>query len=369
MDSCTARIRKRETERATATARATSFSSVALLFAVVGCNAASGGGGQALGGRSGSVGGLGGAPAAGTGGQVSSGAGGGSTSTVDGGGGRDVVVADETLCGDVALADTRTVAAGTTLTICAGSTLTAAPGVSLHVLGRLQIQGTAALPVKLAGSSAEESAWTGIAVDAGGDLSATYLEIHDAEIALSARPGATYAIDHLVIDDSATMLALASDGTIAHGTLRGLGDRQGGSPVYVAGAAPHITDTSITQGSYGSVDMIIIYGAGAAPVFDHVEVADAHCAFHIGNSSGAVFSNSWFHHNSYAFMLGDSIDGQVTHNNFEGNDINLGSCGGGAMLVSDNFFQGAPFDDSCAALSVTGITPPAAYATGVGPRP
>jgi hypothetical protein len=347
--------------------RATGCSSLALFFAVVGCSSASGGAGEALGGRSG---GLGGAPVgAGAGGQIATGAGGASTATVDGGGASDDVVADDTLCGDVALAGTRTVAAGTTLTICAGSTLTAGPGVSLRVLGRLRIQGTAALPVKLAGASADESAWTGIAIDAGGDLSATYVEIHDAEIALSARPGATYALDHLVIDDSATMLALASDGTIAHGTLRGLGDRQGGSPVYVAGAAPHITDTSITQGSYGSVDMIIIYGDGAAPVFDHVEVADSHCAFHIGNSTGAVFSNSWFHHNSYAFMLGDSIGGQVIHNNFEDNGINLGSCGGGAMQVSDNFFQGAPFDDSCTALSVTGITPPSAYATNVGPRP
>jgi hypothetical protein len=344
--------------------RATGLSSLALFFAVAGCNAVSSGGGEAPGG---SADGLGGAPAAGMGGRVATGAGGAPTDTV--GGGSGVVVADETLCGDVALAETRTVAAGTTLTICAGSALTAAPGVSLHVLGRLQIQGTAALPVKLAGASADESAWTGIAIDAGGDLAATYLEIHGAEIALSARPGATYAIDHLVIDDSATMLALASDGTIAHGTLRGLGDRQAGSPVYVAAAAPHITDTSITQGSYGSVDMIIIYGVGAAPVFDHVEVADSHCAFHIGNSTGAVFSNSWFHHNSYAFMLGDSIDGQVIHNNFEDNDTNLGSCGGGAMQISDNFFQGAPFDDSCTALSVTGITPPTAYATSVGPRP
>ena len=225
--------------------------SLSLALSAAGCNStgdgsnfgAAGAGAGALGGSSGGLGGA----SAGTGGQVSNGAGGGFSGPADGG-----AAVEQTLCGAVSLSETRTVAAGTTLTICAGSTLTAAPGVTLHVAGRLRAQGTADLPVKLVGATADESAWTGLAIDAGGDLSATYLEIHDAEIALSARPGSTYAVDHLVIDDSATMLALASDGSLAHGALRGLGDRQSGSPVYVSGASPHITDTSITQGSFGA---------------------------------------------------------------------------------------------------------------------
>jgi len=82
-----------------------------------------------------------------------------------------------------------------------------------------------------------------------------------------------------------------------------------------------------------------------------------------------VFSNSWIHHNAYAFMLGASVNGRVTHNNLEDNSVNLGACGGTALEVSYNYFQGAPFDDTCGGLSVTGTTPVARYTTGVGPRP
>ena len=276
----------------------------------------------------------------------------------------------DTLCGSVALSSSRTVAAGQTLTICAGSTITAASDVSLTVDGTLQIQGTAASPVKLVGATDADGAWTGLVLDAGAQVTATYVEIHDAQTAIAARPGSMYSFDHVVVDTSTMMMVLSSNGTIAHGTFRGLGSSQFGTPVLISNASPQITDTSVTQGLYLGVDMIVVGGSASAPVFDHVEVADSHCAFHFNESTGATISNSFVHHNAYGLMVISSQSGQIEHNNFEDNDVNIGSCSTSASeVVSDNYFAGDAFGDgSCSGLAVTGTTPAAPYATGIGPR-
>ncbi len=289
---------------------------------------------------------------------------GGSGSTGAGGAGGD------TLCGNVTLSTTRTVASGETLTICAGSTVTAASDVSLTVAGTLQIQGTAQSPVKLVGATDAAGAWAGLVLDAGAQVTATYVEIHDADTAIAARPGSMYSFDHLVIDTSGLLLVLSSNGTIAHGTLRGLGDSQYSSPVLISNASPQITNTSVTQALFGGVDMIVVGGSASAPVFDHVEVADSHCAFHINESTGATISNSFVHHNAYGLMVISSQAGHINHNNFEDNQINIGSCEGGISdEVADNYFAGAAFGDgTCSSLAVSGTTPAAPYATGVGPN-
>jgi len=277
----------------------------------------------------------------------------------------------DTLGGNVTLSTTRTVAAGQTLTIPAGTTITLADGASLTVDGGLQIQGTAASPVKLVGATAGAGAWTGLVLDAGAHVTATYLEIHGADTAIAARPGSMYIFDHLVIDTSSTMLVLSSDGTIGHGTLRGLGDSQSGSPVLINNASPQITNTSVTQGLFGGVDMIVVGGSASAPLFDHVEVADSHCAFHMNQSTGATITNSFIHHNAYGFMIIESQSGHFDHNNWEDNDINIGTCASGISdEVADNYFAGEAFGDgSCSSLAVTGTTPAAPYATGIGPQP
>jgi hypothetical protein len=311
--------------------------------------------------------GAGGSSTSGTGGAITTGAG-GATSGGTGG----ATSGGDTLCGNVTLSTTRTVAAGQTLTICAGSVVTSADGVSLAVDGTLQIQGTAASPVKLIGATDAAGAWTGLVLDAGGQVTATYVEIHGADTAIAARPGSMYSFDHVVIDTSSQELVLSSSGTIAHGTLRGLGDSQYGSPVLINNASPQITNTSITQALFGGVDMVVVGGASSAPLFDHVEVADSHCAFHINQSTGATITNSFIHHNAYGFMVIDSQSGHFNHNNWEDNEVNLGTCESGiADEVADNYFQGVAFGDgTCAAsLAVTGTTPAAPYATGIGPQP
>jgi hypothetical protein len=277
----------------------------------------------------------------------------------------------DTLCGSVTLAAPRTIAAGETATICAGSTLTAASSdVSLTVEGTLLIQGTAQSPVKLVGATDADGAWTGLVVEAGGQVTATYVEIHDADIGIAARPGSMYSFDHVVVDTSTTMIVLSSNGTISHGTLRGLGNSQYNSPVLISSASPQITNTSITQALYQGVDMVVVGGSTSAPLFDHVEVADSHCAFHFNESNGATISNSFVHHNAYGLMVISSQSGHIDHNNFEDNSVDIGSCSNTASEeVADNYFAGDPFGDgSCPMLTVTGATPTAPYPSGIGPQ-
>jgi hypothetical protein len=305
--------------------------------------------------------------------QVNNGTGGAAGATPTTGAGGGVGVADETLCGNVTLAVAKTVPAGKTLAICAGTTVTASGSdVSLTVQGTLLVQGTAQSPVKLVGAQGGTDDWGGVIIDAGGTVTATYVELHNASIALAARPGSAFAIDHIVIDTSDAMMILSSNGSIAHGTMRGLGNDQSSTPIFVSNASPHITDTAVTGGYFGVVDMIVVGGPAAAPVFDRVEVADSHCAFHFDTGNGATISNSNVHHNAYGLMVIESVAGYIVHNNFEDNQINIGSCYGGAGVpseVKDNYFVGAAFDDSCTQLTVTGAAPPAPYATGVGPTP
>jgi hypothetical protein len=277
----------------------------------------------------------------------------------------------DTWCGALRLTTAQTVAAGQTLTVCAGSTITAASAtVSITVAGTLLVQGTAQAPVKLVGAQGGTADWAGLIVAGGGNVSATYLEIHNAKVAMSARVGSSYTIDHVLIDNSSQMLILASNGTISNGTMHGLGSNQPGTPIVIDNASPHVTNTVINQGSYGGVDMVVADGVGSAPVFDHVEVADSHCAFHFNQGNGATISNSFIHHNFYGFMVIASVAGHVLHSNFEDNAVaNIGSCSGGSTEAKDNFFVGTVFDGSCATLQVTGTAPPTAYTTGVGPTP
>jgi hypothetical protein len=115
--------------------------------------------------------------------------------------------------------------------------------------------------------------------------------------------------------------------------------------------------------------MIVVDGASSAPVFDRLEVADSHCAFHFNSANGATISNSFVHHNAYGLMVVGSLSGHVVHNNFQGNQVNIGSCAGGSTEVKDNYFDGPAFDRSCARLAVTGTAPSTPYPTGVGPAP
>ncbi len=278
----------------------------------------------------------------------------------------------DTLCGNVTLSTTKTVAAGETLTICSGSSITASDGVSLTVDGTLQIQGTAASPVKLVGATSAAGAWTGLVLDADGaghgdlprdprrrhrDRGAPWL---DVQLRSPGDRHLEHAADPVVERDDR-----------ARHAARAWAIAKSGSPVLINNASPQITNTSVTQGLFGGVDMIVVGGSGSAPLFDHVEVADSHCAFHFNESTGATITNSFIHHNAYGFMVIGSDAGHFNHNNWEDNQINIGTCEGGISdEVAGNYFAGTPFGDgTCDSLTATG-TATAPYATSVvGPQP
>jgi len=315
---------------------------------------------------SGTSGGNGASP--GTGGSASPGTG-GSGASGSSGTGIGTVVTDDTLCGaSVEVTTTRTIDAGKTLTVCAGTVITISAGASFTIRGTLVVQGTADKPVQFAGSEHKPGGWAGFIIVSGGNVVANYIEIHDASNAIDARAGSQFQIDHILVDGSARLLSLASDGTISHGALHGLGSAQSATPVSISGS-PHLVDTVMDKGVYNGFDFVVIGGDTSAPVFDHVEVADSHCAFHVGDAAGMTLTHSYVHHNAYAIMAGSEPAAVFSHNNFQDNSINIGSCGTITADVQENYFAGEPFGDGSCPTLTAGTSASTPYTADVGPRP
>ncbi|HKQ68595.1 MAG TPA: NosD domain-containing protein [Polyangiaceae bacterium] len=323
----------------------------------------------------------------GTGSSTSAGAGGsggGGGSAVGAGGGAGVAVggadagrakADEELCGNVALAATKTIAANTITSVCAGAVVSAAAGknVSIVVQGTLRVEGTMAMPAKFEASAHGAMAnWQGIVIDQGGSLVMTYGEVRDAKISLETKAGSTYQIDHVLTEYSDMELKLASTGTIDHGVFHGRGATQSEKPVQIISASPKITNSLFDKGKGpGGPDTIVVSGAASAPVFDHIDVSASHCAFHFNEGTGATISNSFVHNNTYGLMVEASSMNKIFHNNFVDNAIQLGTCQASASAeVKDNFFMqrsgGDVFAAECSKLKNT--MPAAAAHTDVGPK-
>lgn len=360
-------------------ANASSFApwvSLFLTLSVAGCAASanpsdsSGAGGSVSsstdGGKGGatSSAGAGGASPSGSAGTGGGSATGGTTSTPD----AAAAMSDDGLCGNVTLASSKTIAAGKTFTICAGSTMTlSGSDTAFTIQGTVSIEGTAAKPVKLVSAKGGTMDWAGLIVESGGKLSSTYLEVRNAAVGLTAKAGSSFTLDHLVVESSDALMTLSSNGSIAHAALHALGAAQSATPLAIANASPHFTNVVVDKAQYDGIDMIVVDGDNAGPVFDHVEVADAHCAFHFNAGRGITITNSYVHHSSYGMMVNGALAGHVVHNNFEDDMVNIGSCSGGSLEARDNYFAGVAFDDTCAQLSVTGTAPPKAYTTDVGP--
>jgi hypothetical protein len=276
---------------------------------------------------------------------------------------------DQTLSGEISMPQTTTIAAGVTLTLSAGAKILAADGAALVVAGTLAADGVAGTPVvfqsKTHGGAAE---WTGIKLENGGNAKLTHAEIHDAKLAFAAAAGSSYALDYTLVDTSAQLASIAADGTITHSQLHGLGDAQVGAPFSVADASPQVTDTVIDKGKTGGVDLIVVNGASSSPLFDHVEVANAHCVFHFNAGKDIKITNSFIHDSAYGMMVTAATGLLVQGNNFQSDTTNIGTCTSGDVTSDGNYFGGGEaFDTNCASQTNTGTaTEPL---TGVGPRP
>src|SRR5262249_8988945 len=184
---------------------------------------------------------------------------------------------------------------------------------------------TSAAPVTFQGQAhAAAGEWGGITISTGGTGNISWLNLHNTTTALTMAGNSHYTIDHITVDTMSTSANIAGDGTISHGAFHGADTS---TPAFmVNNASPHVTDTLFDHGSQGS-DYIVIGGTGSAPVFDHIEVTQSHCAFHI-NQGMATISNSYVHGNAYAEML-ESSTTTWQNSNLENNQINIGDCFGG----------------------------------------
>jgi hypothetical protein len=203
-------------------------------------------------------------------------------------------------------------------------------------------------------------------VAGGGATVITYTEIRDASVGLTTKAGAAYSIDHLVIDNVAHLADIESSGTISHGEWHALGAQQAGVVIQITDASPQFTDTLIDN-SNQSTDMVHVQGASSSPIFDHVDISNAHCALHFATGTNCTISNSFLHDTQYGLMVLGSMDTSITHTNFQSNVHNIGSCGGGTATITGNYFDDAQFDSSCSSLSSSDDAP--APFTDVGVRP
>jgi hypothetical protein len=277
------------------------------------------------------------------------------------------VTGNVSLSGDIQLSANATVVAGATLTLAAGAVVHAAAGTTLTVSGTLVAQGTDGQRVTFA-SQADGAAgdWVGIAVQAGGTATLSYISIRDAQVAFQAAGNGHYTIDHLDIERSSYLLKLLGDGTIAHGTLHGLGAAQSNHPIEIDNASPQLSDLLVDSSNSG-VDMIVLGGTGSAPLFDHLEVTQSHCAFHFNQGTGAIIRGSYVHGNVYALMVEGSMSTRIESSNLVSNSVNVGECLGGSVMVAQSYVQGTLFDSSCNGQGFQGgVTSPL---SGVGPRP
>ena len=199
----------------------------------------------------------------------------------------------------------------------------------------------------------------------GGKVQAAYAVVHDAALAIDARAGSEFALDHPRIENCTLVATLKSSGTVSYGTILGIGADQADGPVQIQDASPVITDTRFDQANLG-VDMVTVLGATSAPRLSYVDITGAHCAVHANEGTGMVIDHSSLHDVQYAVMVIASQGMKVTHSNLAKNVNNIGLCVGGTVEADDTFFDGAAFDGSCTGQVDT--NPAAVAFTDVGPR-
>jgi hypothetical protein len=276
---------------------------------------------------------------------------------------------DVTWCGNQTFTTTITIDSGKTVAICAGSVLTFGSSVSLVVLGTLLAQGTASMPVRLVGQQPNAGAWGGMTTYAGGAAVLTNTEIHDATMAFSTAVSAKYSLNHVVLGNSRQLLHLMSSGTIAHATMHALGEVQSsiGDAIVIDDASPHITDSTVDNGSSGA-DLVQVNGASSAPIFERMDVSHSHCAFHFNTSTNATIKSSYIHDCNYGLMVVYGVDSLLTGNNFERNSFALGLClGSGSATFRGNYVDGTFADSGCTNLQ--NESPAISPIPGVGPGP
>jgi hypothetical protein len=271
---------------------------------------------------------------------------------------------------------------GKTVCVGAGVTITATANITVQVEGVLIVEGTAASPAQFVGGG-QPNSWHGVVVASGGNLQLTHATIRDAQYGIHTMPGSAFNIDYADIGTSFKTAVLESAGKINHSYFRATTpptisvasevtiDDPNGS-MTVLSASPAVSNSSFI-GASPFTDLIRI-GGDSSPVFDHVIVQNAHCAFHDfgGTNNSPRVTNSIIENMSYGVM---AYTTKPVFENcvFQNNSSDVGLCSGATsantpVLTGDYFASGkASIDSTCAQVGTAAATSATATIAGAGP--
>jgi hypothetical protein len=274
------------------------------------------------------------------------------------------------------------VPSGKTVCVGPGVTITATSNVTVQVEGILIVEGTAASPAQFVGGG-QPSSWHGIVVASGGNLQLTHATIRDAQYGIHTMPGSAFNIDYADIGTSFKTAVLESAGKINHSYFRATTpptisvasevtiDDPNGS-MTILSASPAVSNSSFI-GASPFTDLVRI-GGDSSPVFDHVIVQNAHCAFHDfgGTNNSPRVTNSVIENMSYGVM---AYTTKPVFENcvFQNNSSDVGLCSGATsantpVLTGDYFASGkASIDSMCAQIGTAATSSATATIAGAGP--
>ena len=243
--------------------------------------------------------------------------------------------------------------AGTTMRVGPGASFKASTDVKIQVLGELIVQGSAEGPVTFDGAGVPRS-WHGIVVESGGKLTLENAHISGASYGLYIMPGAEFSVDSSVIDTSFKAAVVQSNGsftrtrfiasvpeTVSLASEVTVDDPNGA--LTIMDASPTITDCQF-DGASSLTDLVRI-GGMASPVFDHVYLHDAHCAFHTfgGTNTSATIRHTRMKNFAYAFMAYTTkpiVEDSVFITNSSDFGICLGATEDNAPVLRNNYYTG-----------------------------
>jgi len=282
----------------------------------------------------------------------------------------------------VALDADLVIASGTTLRVGPGVVFTAKAGVKVQVDGMLIVEGSAGATVRFVGAGMPRS-WHGIVVGSGGSAVLKHVEIGGATYGIHALPGSDFEVSDSEIGTSFKAAVVQSDGSFDRVRFHASGDPTF-SPVNevsiddvngtltILDASPTVTNSSF-DGSAALVDMIRVGGNGS-PVFDHLHIIDAHCAFHLngGVNNSPKISNTVFERLSYGIMA-YATKPIVENSVFRDNAYDVGFCfdatEANAPQLKNNFYATgtAGMDPSCFQIGADEPTPATTPNPAAGP--
>lgn len=244
-----------------------------------------------------------------------------------------------------------TIAPGVTITVTPGTVVSVASGANLIVGGKLLVQGTQAMPVKLTPAAAMGS-WGGISVKSGGSLDVAYATIEYAVTPLASLAGAQLVkLDHTqLLHYTGVGAQIGSAATFSYVRVE-----FGGSDgiTVVAGANDLVTITDSIFHSTGG-DATVVNAGNLT--FNHNSVygdtpnggAGLHCACHYSSTGTFLVDHNDFYDSVYGFMASNmGAASKVNNNNFYQNGNGYGTADGspvsaGVDLTNNYWGGGAP---------------------------